>query len=213
MYKQLVQPNLDTKANAGMCLAFVQSVYGAPVRYRSAWEAWNATQLKRDGAIPDASVPVWFSHFGTYGNPPSYENWGHVVAHIPGYGYLSSPGQGYGSEVLPSIEAVEKRFNSKFVGWSLDINGLEVVEETENPPTPTVQRKQREMMFVIIKETGVGVVIGEYSLNEIDPKTDPVEFASAEAIWGAGMNRVYITLEQLRIEKIQLEKRRSEAPK
>ena len=69
------------------------------------------------------------------------------------------------------------------------------------------------MMFVIIKETGVGVVLGEYSIQEIDPKTDPVEFAAAEAIWGAGMNRVFISLEQLRIEKLQLDKRRANAPK
>jgi len=48
---------------------------------------------------------------------------------------------------------------------------------------------------------------------EINPKTDPVEFASAEAIWGAGMNRVYITLEQLRLEMLRLEQRRKNAPK
>lgn len=143
MYKQLVQPNLDVKANEGMCLAFVQSVYGAPVRYRSAWEAWNATEQKREGSIPNASVPVWFSHFGTYGNPPTYENWGHVVAHIPGYGYLSSPGEGYGSEVFPTIEAVEAKFNSKYVGWSLDINGLTVAEEIPDPTT----KKETKMLI------------------------------------------------------------------
>lgn len=82
----------------------------------------------------------------------------------------------------------------------------------DNNPSNS-QRKQRDMMFVIVKETGIGVVLGEYSILEINPKTDPIEFAASEAIWGAGMNRVYISAEQLRIEKLQLDKRRKSAPK
>jgi hypothetical protein len=83
-----------------------------------------------------------------------------------------------------------------------------------NPSQPvTTQRKQKDMMFVIIKETGVGVILGEFTMFEINPKTDPVEFASAEAIWGAGMNRVYITAEQLRLEMLRLDMRRKNAPK
>lgn len=130
MSTQLVQPNTNTKDTAGFCLRFVQSVYGAPAKYRSAWESWNATSIKHPNTepIPDVSVPVWFSHFGTYGNPPSYENWGHVVAWIPGRGYLSSPGTGYGQEWFDNIAAIEARFNAKYVGWSEDINGLRVAE-------------------------------------------------------------------------------------
>lgn len=36
MFTQIVTPNENVQANAGMCLAFTQSVYNAPVRYRSA---------------------------------------------------------------------------------------------------------------------------------------------------------------------------------
>jgi len=134
MWTQLVAPDTSVKANAGMCLAFVQSVYGAPVKYRSAWEAWQATTQKHADQLPTVSVPVWFSHYGTYGQPPSYENWGHVVAYIPGSGFLSSPGEGYGSEMLATIEQVEQRFNSKYVGWSTDINGLQVATGSNDIP-------------------------------------------------------------------------------
>ena len=83
----------------------------------------------------------------------------------------------------------------------------------QQPFTPSTGKKRKDMMFVIVAETGVGVVLGEYSILEINPATDPTEFAASEAIWGAGMNRIFITAQQLRIEKIQLEKRRNNAPK
>jgi hypothetical protein len=116
-----------------MCLRFVQSVYNAPVRYPSAWAAWNATTLKHlDRNLPPVSVPLWFSHYGTYGGV--YDNWGHVVAYFPDRGqFLSSPANGYGHDWLNSIEEVERRFNSTYVGWSEDINGLQVAKYNNDP--------------------------------------------------------------------------------
>lgn len=135
---QLVDPNPDIQYFAGYCLRFTQMVYSAPVKHRSAWESWNATEHKHgtEENIPYVSVPVWFSHYGTYGQPPTYENWGHVVTYLPGVGYLSSPGNGYGQIILGSIEEVETYFNAKYVGWSEDINGLRVAQTTSPTPTP-----------------------------------------------------------------------------
>jgi hypothetical protein len=131
-WQQLVQPSIVSD-NAGMCLRFVQSVYGAPVKYASAWDAWNATTLKHlDRDLPPVSVPLWFSHYGTYGGV--YANWGHVVAYFPERGqFLSSPPNGYGNTWLNSIEAVERMFNSRYVGWSEDLNGLQLVKYTTDP--------------------------------------------------------------------------------
>lgn len=130
MSRQLVNPNPDTVDGAGFCLRFTQTVWGAPARYESAWQAWNATTYKHGTGepLPDVSVILWFSHFGTYGNPPRYDNWGHVVTYFPGRGFLSSPGSGVGQLWLDSIRAVESTFASKYVGWSEDINGLRVAE-------------------------------------------------------------------------------------
>jgi hypothetical protein len=134
MWKQLVTPQV-VNDNAGMCLRFTQSVYGAPVKYASAWDAWNATTLKHlDRDLPPVSVPLWFSHYGTYGAPPTYANWGHVVAYFPDRGqFLSSPGNGYGHAWLNSIEEVERMFNSTYVGWSEDLNGLQIAQHTNDP--------------------------------------------------------------------------------
>lgn len=141
-YTQLVTPDSGVEDYAGMCLRFTQSVYGAPVRYRSAWDAWEATQYKHTDQLPEASVPVWFSHYGTYGNPPSYENWGHVVAKI-GDRFLSSPvGKlgTYGQTWFATIEEIERTFNAKYVGWSEDLNGLRIVEPGSDP-TPHGKKK------------------------------------------------------------------------
>jgi hypothetical protein len=153
MSKQLVNPRLDTKDEVGYCLRFVQAVYGAKARYKSAWDAWEATKLKHGGEMPDVSVPVWFSHYGTYGEHghQSYGNWGHVVAYVPGRGFLSSPGSGYGQKWLSSIKEIERFYNAKYVGWSEDINGLRVAEYTNNP-TPT--QKDDELMKIVKDTTG-----------------------------------------------------------
>ena len=143
---QLVQPDVSVTDSAGMCLRFTQSVWGAPVRYNSAWDAWNATTIKHDvnENIPnDVGVLVWFEHWGTYGY---YANWGHVVSWIPGRGYLSSPTNGVGQRWCSSIQEVERLFNSKYVGWSEDINGLRVAEI--NKPKPVEIIGETEMTLI-----------------------------------------------------------------
>ena len=138
-WQQNASPNLGVQDQAGMCLRFVQSVYGAPVAHPSAWAAWEATTLKhRDANLPNASVPCWFSHMGTYGNPPTYKNWGHVVAYVPSKGFLSSPGNGYGQQWFGSLGEIERYFRATFVGWSEDLNGLNIVSWIPDPtPAPT----------------------------------------------------------------------------
>lgn len=143
MWIQVSTVNPNAQAQAGNCLAFVQDVFGAPVMYQSAWESWEANGSKHgtEDAMPvnqGVSFPLYFSHMGTYGNPPTYGNWGHVVAYIPGVGYLSSPGEGYGQEVLQSIDEIEARFNSTWVGWAEALNDMQVILFTPDPePEPT----------------------------------------------------------------------------
>lgn len=132
---QLVQPNLSVTDSAGSCLRFTQSVWGAPVKYDSAWQAWQATTFKHyDRVMPKDSVVVWFEHWGSYGRPPRRDNWGHVVSWIESEKkFLSSPARGVGQQWLATIEEVERVFNSKYVGWSEDINGLRVASVNPDP--------------------------------------------------------------------------------
>jgi hypothetical protein len=112
---------------AGWCLGLVQRVYGAPGLYNTAWQAWEATKDKHyDRDLPPVSVPVWFDHWGTYDGV--YGRFGHVVAWIPGRGFLSSPANGVGQDWVATIEQVERRYSSKYVGWTTDINTVKVAE-------------------------------------------------------------------------------------
>ena len=129
-YIQLVQPVLTVKAQAGWCLWFSEEVNTSPHLYRSAWEAYLAAQYKHsERAMPNVSVPVWFSHYGTYGTPPTYGNWGHVVQWVPERNaFLSVIGVGYGQQWFNTLEQVEKYFNAKYVGWTEDIATKRIVK-------------------------------------------------------------------------------------
>lgn len=156
MWKQLVTPNLSASKPAGWCLAFVQEVYGAPIRHRSAWDAWLAIPNKHTDALPDASVPLFFSHWGTYQG--EYANWGHTVAYVPSRGFLSSPARGTGQQWLTSIEQVERTYNAKYVGWAESLNGLQIVQY-EQPPNPQPTQKKKTMILVTYE--GVTYLVGQ----------------------------------------------------
>lgn len=135
--KQLVSPNLGQQSEAGWCLFFARSAFGAPAVENSAWEGWLNTDFKHTDALPNVSVPVWFQHYGSYGNPPVYKNWGHVAIYVPGRGFLSSPITfiGPGQQWFDSIDALVNEMNrivqgsnTKYVGWSEDISNVKVVE-------------------------------------------------------------------------------------
>ena len=137
-WKQLVKPRLTVNDGAGWCLRHTQSVYAAPVAFPSAWAAWQGQKGRHTGAHPkNVSVPVWFEHYGTYGAPARWGNWGHVASYVPGRGYLSSPLNGFGRAWFTSISALERSFNAKYVGWSTHMNGKAIVAKAPaKKPTP-----------------------------------------------------------------------------
>lgn len=134
----IVPPRKNTQDATGMCLRFAQSFFGAPVRYASAWEAWQHVQGKYSPSDPLPPVPVllWFEHWGTYGSPPTYGNWGHVAVYVPGDAIYTSPAWGYGQGRYGTINEIERVFNSRYVGWSSDINGLQVAGYSAPAPNP-----------------------------------------------------------------------------
>lgn len=142
-YTQSVAPNLEAIDGTGMCLRFVQRVYQNknPYYYASAASAWqNAVHKRFDRKLPSVSVPVYFDHYGTYGSPPTYGNWGHIVAWVPwafngAGGFLSSPTTWAGRQWFSSIEAIERAFNASYVGWALDVGGLTVATTKPVPDT------------------------------------------------------------------------------
>jgi LysM repeat protein len=136
-WSQNVSPNLSVTDAPGWCLRFTQSVYGAPAAYSCATEAWEATGQKYGTrSMPPVSVPVWFSWIGTIDGQT--RDWGHTCAWVPGVGFLTSPLQwgAAGQQVYGSIEEIEQILGAQFVGFSADLNGLQIATYTEDAPAP-----------------------------------------------------------------------------
>lgn len=157
LWYQRRQPNLTRKVQPGWCLGYVSDVLGInSAKYESAWQAWQGTEYKHgpEEPLPDVPVLLWFEHFGTYGTPPRFGNWGHVVLHVPGVGLYTSPGGAIGSpasfEVHPTISAIEHRFNSTYVGWSEDLAGVRFAEPV---PIQIIHFLEAQMANPIINVT------------------------------------------------------------
>lgn len=209
IYSQLVSPDLSVQDGAGWCLRFTQSVWNAPVRYNSAWDAWEATEYKHTDDLPNVACIVWFSHYGTYGTPPTYANWGHVVTYVPGEGFLSSPGRGYGQQWFSTISEIERYFRATYVGWSEDLNGLRVLEPGTNP-TPKGKKKPLATVYHTKDNNGNlwavadGAAVGT-AAAWIDTRNQDEASGWARAFH---LNEVSITVDQAewtRLRKIYLE--------
>lgn len=136
-YRQRISPRTWVQAWAGSCLVLVQLVFGITPQYASAWKAWLGQTGKHTRNMPtNVAVVVWMSHWGRYGFPAFWDNWGHVIVWIPGKGYLSSPGSGYGQQWFPNIAAVERYFGAKYVGWTTHLHGIPLVTWVASQPSP-----------------------------------------------------------------------------
>lgn len=165
-YTQIVAPRTGTVDGAGWCLRFAQSVFGAPVAHPSAKAASEATKYRHaTRTLPNASVLLWFDHWGTYGGV--YANFGHVAVWVPGKGILTSPYyKAHGQEWYGSIADIERIFKAKFLFWSEDINGLRVVKPAALEPTQrqahsSAPVKRREKPTTKSKDLGDWIQPGE----------------------------------------------------
>ncbi len=90
--------------------------------------------------MPNVSVPVWFSCVLDLGDGQGPVDWGHVAAWVPERGqFLSSPlywSQGYGQSWVNSLEDFERILGASYVGYSADLNGLQIATYTDDGPGP-----------------------------------------------------------------------------
>lgn len=133
---QLVTPNLDPviyqSGHAltdwwGWCLAYGQTAFKSGWAGSNAWEGWiDHVKIKHlDQNIPSGMyVPIWFSGYGGLGHVCIYKDgqvWSSPWHHKPT------------ADVMSSIAEVERIYGVKYVGWSEDIGGTQVVEYTPDP--------------------------------------------------------------------------------
>lgn len=146
-YAQLLPANPAQQDWAGSCLSFVTHSFSVPNLYGSAWDAWCNSIQHGDRNFPDGVAhPIWFEHWGTYGDPPTFKNWGHTCVRFSDGRILSSPGSGFGQQWFNSIEQVESWFNCRFVGWSEDVNGVKVIQYSE-PEIPGVDEMFAKVQY------------------------------------------------------------------
>lgn len=123
---QLIQPNLSVVGYPDYCLAYVEQVFGVQNDPDpDAWQGWLNTKFKHADAVPNLSVPVWFSWTGTIGGIT--QNWGHVAVSTP-QGVYTNPLTGSGHRVFPSVAALATNYGVSYVGWSEDIGNLRIIE-------------------------------------------------------------------------------------
>lgn len=153
MWKQLVTPNLFPVVTSngvvlpsisGWCLAYTQVAFGTPRLYASAWLAWQATKKKHTNRDFPRNVyfPIWFSHYGSYGSPPRYDNWGHVaIALVRDNGTMtiwSSPaGNKTSPDIYSSVDQVANVYRSTYVGWSEDLSNTDLITYQGGATTAT----------------------------------------------------------------------------
>ena len=137
-YKQIVTPNINISARAGMCLEYVDNAVNAPKRTATAQIAYETAN--RNGCVSaNTEYPenVWFVLFLSIDNN-DYAGLGHVAL-----AYVDSGGnmQIHDSEVhrgarrpYTSLAELTGWFGSvgtqmTYLGWSIGVDGVKLIEE------------------------------------------------------------------------------------
>ena len=155
-WKQLVQPNINMSARAGMCLAYVDDAINATQRTYTAQIAYD-TAKQKGWVRANQNYPrnVWFVMFWSIDNG-DYQGLGHVaLAFVDGQGNM----QIHDSEVhrgarqpYNSIQELAGWFGSvgtrlTFLGWSIGADGTLLIEEIKEKQEKAKTKKGEIMIL------------------------------------------------------------------
>ena len=168
-WKQLVQPNINISARAGMCLAYVDDAINATQRTYTAQIAHD-TAKQKGWVRANQSYPrnVWFVMFWSINNG-EYQGLGHVaLAYVGNDGVL----QIHDSEVhrgarqpYTTLSEVSNWFGSvgtrlTYLGWSIGVDGVKLIEETKEKQEKTKAKKGEIMILFRDKDGKVYWLVG-----------------------------------------------------
>ena len=177
-YIQLVEPNIDISARAGMCLEYVDNAVNAPKRTATAQIAYETA--KGTGWVSDNSEyprNVWFVLFWSIDNN-DYAGLGHVaLAFVDDDGNM----QIHDSEVhrgarqpYTSLEELSAWFGSAgtqltFLGWSIGVDGVKLIEEEVKTAqfAPLIKKGAEKMIYIFNVVEGGKPVGGTYMFDGI----------------------------------------------
>ena len=158
-YKQLITPNINISATAGMCLQYADNAINAKDRTATAQIAHDIAKQKGwVRANTDYPRNVWFIMFWSIDNG-DYQGYGHVgLAFVDNNGAM----QIHDSEVhrgarqpYRSLAELANWFGSvgtrlTFLGWSIGVDGTILIEETQEK----AKAKKGEIMILFREKDG-----------------------------------------------------------
>ena len=167
--KQLVQPNINISARAGMCLEYVDNAINATQRTYTAQIAHDTAKAK-GWVRADNNYPrnVWFVLFWSIDNG-EYQGQGHVaLAFVDNQGNMQihdsevhrNARQPYGSlaELANWFGSVGTRLT--FLGWSIGADGTLLIEEIKEKQEKAKTKKGEIMILFRDKDGKVYWLMG-----------------------------------------------------
>ena len=214
-YIQLVEPNINIGARAGMCLEYVDNAVNAPKRTATAQIAYETA--KGNGWVSDNSEyprNVWFVLFWSIDNN-DYAGLGHIaLAFVDGDGNM----QIHDSEVhrgarqpYTSLSELSSWFGSvgtrlTFLGWSIGVDGRQIIEDytpkqsngTGEKPKP--KKKKGEFMILFKDADGkVYWLIG----NKYTYVSNPTDLGKIQALMNKAGYDTWIHTDARQIEYLK----------
>ncbi len=158
-YKQLITPNINISATAGMCLQYADNAINAKDRTATAQIAHDIAKQKGwVRANTDYPRNVWFIMFWSIDNG-DYQGYGHVgLAFVDNNGVM----QIHDSEVhrgarqpYRSLAELANWFGSvgtrlTYLGWSIGADGVKLIEETKEK----AKTRKGEIMILFREKDG-----------------------------------------------------------
>ena len=214
-YIQLIEPNINISARAGMCLEYVDNAVNAPKRTATAQIAYETA--KGNGWVSDNSEyprNVWFILFWSIDNN-DYAGLGHVaLAYVDSDGSL----QIHDSEVhrgarqpYASLSELSSWFGSvgtrlTYLGWSIGVDGRQIIEDYTPPqsaPTgekPKTKAKKGEFMILFKDADGkVYWLIG----NKYTYVSNPTDLGKIQALMNKAGYDTWIHTDARQIEYLK----------
>lgn len=214
-YIQLVEPNINISARAGMCLEYVDNAVNAPKRTATAQIAYETA--KGNGWVSaNTEYPknVWFVLFWSIDNN-DYAGLGHIAL-----AFIDSDGntQIHDSEVhrgarqpYTSLAELSSWFGSvdtrlTYLGWSIGVDGRQIIEDYTPPklaPTgekPKTKTKKGEFMILFKDADGkVYWLIG----NKYTYVSNPTDLGKIQALMNKAGYDTWIHTDARQIEYLK----------
>lgn len=183
-FRQITTPNLGVSATRGWCLKYVDDSINAPSRTPTAQACFNREKANGTVRAGDPPVGLWTPIFFSL-NKGVYAGLGHVAwAYNHGNGWIEI----HDSETRPGARAVYRNINEvlawfgayapTYLGWSLFIDGRQIIEEYTPPTTPQGN---------LIAAKGTATV----QVDALNVRNEPNRSATVVAVYSKGQQFNY----------------------